>query len=346
MGGRKGAKDVGLRGTGFMSDERADSTLLFRHTAEDRWPEERTPPHVAHNLERITEVLVSVANGRFDVRAPRSYSGDPWDVLAFLANETSEEVKRLLDQVHQERSELQEAQERLYHSEKLAALGELAGGVAHELNQPLTVMQTLAELLLEKPNKTVEERRREIELILAATKRMGRIVSAVRTFGRQAPFNFGVLDLKDPIAEALSLLQESLHAASIHVELIFPEVIPKIRGDGEALQQVFINLLSNAKDILEDTPLEAQRRVVISLEEAEGRLLFRVCDNGPGVPESAVDKIFDPFFSTKSVGRGTGLGLSISHRIVAEHGGTLLYTQGPLGGACFLIEFPSLTETD
>lgn len=329
-----------------MSDERPSTSFLARHSSEERWPEERTHPYVAHNLERITEVLVSVANGRFDVRAPRTHSGDPWDVLAFLANETSEEVKRLLEQVHQERRELEEAQERLHQSEKLAALGELAGGVAHELNQPLTVMQTLAELLLEKPDKTIEERRREIELILAATKRMGRIVSAIRTFGRQAPFNFEPLDLREPISEALSLLKDPLRNATIHVSVAAPDSVPKIRGDGEALQQVFINLLSNAKDILEELPLEEQRRVVISLEESDGRLAVRVFDNGPGVPPNAVEKIFDPFFSTKSVGRGTGLGLSISHRIIAEHGGSLRYTVGPLGGACFLIEFPRFAETD
>lgn len=329
-----------------MSDERPPTSLLFRHSAEERWPEERTDPHIAHNLERITEVLVSVANGRFDVRAPRTHSGDPWDVLAFLANETSEEVKRLLEQVHQERKDLVVAQEKLHQAEKLAALGELAGGVAHELNQPLTVMQTLAELLLEKPSKTVEERRREIELILAATKRMGRIVSAIRTFGRQAPFNFELLDLRGPISEALSLLQDPLKNASISVDVAMPEIVPQIRGDGEALQQVFINLLSNAKDILEELPVEEQRRVVISLEDGDGHLMVRVFDNGPGVPLGAVEKIFDPFFSTKSVGRGTGLGLSISHRIVAEHGGTLRYTEGPLGGACFLIEFPLVLELD
>ena len=329
-----------------MSDERLSSFLLDSHSSEEGWPEERTHPYVAHNLERITEVLVSVANGRFDVRAPRTHSGDPWDVLAFLANETSEEVKCLLEQVHQERRDLEEAQEKLHESEKLAALGELAGGVAHELNQPLTVMQTLAELLLEKPGKTIEERRREIELILAATKRMGRIVSAIRTFGRQAPFNFEHLDLRVPISEALSLLQDPLRSAAIEVKFTAPDTVPKIRGDSEALQQVFINLLSNAKDILEELPLEELRRVVISLEERGGNVTVRVFDNGPGVPQSAVERIFDPFFSTKSVGRGTGLGLSISHRIVAEHGGSLRYTVGPLGGACLLIEFPQFAETD
>ncbi len=298
-----------------------------------------TSPSAAQ-LETITEVLVSIASGRFDVRAPRSNSGDPWDVLAFLANETAEEVKRLVEQLHAERRELQEAQARLHQAEKLAALGELAGGVAHELNQPLTVMQAVSELLLEKPEKTIAERRRELELMSAASRRMGRIVSAIRTFGRQAPLELTRVDLVEPVREALLLFESQLEAAGIRVELRLPTDTPFVFGDGDALQQVFINLLSNARDILEEIS-EQDRLIVIDIEAAATHHLVRVYDNGPGVPKDAVAKLFDPFFSTKSVGRGTGLGLSISARLVSEHSGDIAYERGPLGGACFVIRLPS-----
>lgn len=294
------------------------------------------------HLERITEVLVSIASGKFDVRAPRTFAGDPWDVLAYLANETAEEVKRLVEQLHAERRELEEAQERLHQAQKLAALGELAGGVAHELNQPLTVLQSVAELLLEKPDKTVGERQRELELMSAASRRMGRIVSAIRTFGRKAPLEFGVVRLDEPIREALSLLEGPLALANIRVDLEILGEVPEILADSDALQQVFINLLSNSRDILEETEAP-DRRIVISIEAGQEGSTVRVNDNGPGVPEEAVPKLFDPFFSTKSIGRGTGLGLSISDRIVREHSGELRYERGPLGGACFVVRFPSLS---
>lgn len=301
-------------------------------------PSTEAPPSAAQ-LEIITEVLVSIASGRFDVRAPRSNSGDPWDVLAYLANETAEEVKRLVAQLHAERCELEEAQERLHRTEKLAALGELAGGVAHELNQPLTVMQSVAELLLEKPEKTIADCRRELELMSAASRRMGRIVSAIRTFGRQAPLDFSRLDLLEPIRKALLLFENQLEAAHIGVKLRVPEVTPYVWGDCDALQQVFINLLSNARDILEEHSGE-DRLIVLSVESSEAHHLVRVYDNGPGVPEEAVSRLFDPFFSTKSVGRGTGLGLSISAKLVSEHAGEIFYETGPLGGACFVMQFP------
>jgi histidine kinase len=297
-------------------------------------------PDVALSLEGITEVLVAVARGDFGVRASRSHQGDAWDVLSFLVNETAEEVRRLVEEVHLERQELVEAQEKLHRTEKLAALGELAGGVAHELNQPLTVMQTLAELLLEKPEDTIGSRARELQLISAAAKRMGRIVAAIRTFGRRAPLNLGPLDLRVPIGDALTLLEEPLSAARIEVRMSVEDGAPWVAGDGEALQQVFINLLSNARDVLCELPDGAPRCISIATVVREGGVRVIFDDNGPGVPDSVVDRLFDPFFSTKSVGRGTGLGLSISHGIIAEHRGTLVYSANRAGGASFIVDLP------
>lgn len=292
-------------------------------------------------LDEIAEVLVATARGEFGARATRTHTGDSWDVLAFLVNQTTEEVERLVSEVKQDREELSRTRLKLIQAEKLAALGELAGGVAHELNQPLTVMQTLAEHLLERPEMSIESRRSELQLIFAAARRMGRIVSAIRTFGRQAPLRQRPIHARDPLRSALSLLSEPLSEARIEVTVHESGDLPTILGDSEALEQVFINLLSNARDVLEELPQGKRRAVCITLCPAEESLRVHFDDSGPGIPEQVQSRIFDPFFTTKTVGKGTGLGLSISHGIVREHGGELSYKDLPGGGARFTLEIPA-----
>jgi signal transduction histidine kinase len=172
---------------------------------------------------------------------------------------------------------------------------------------------------------------------------MGRIVSAIRTFGRQVPLDFAVLPVDAPIREALTLLEGQLAAAAIRLSLEVPVEVPTVFGDSDALQQVFINLLSNARDILVEMDA-SDRLIVISVESSALGPRVRVYDNGPGAPQEAIPRLFDPFFSTKSIGRGTGLGLSISDRIVREHFGEITYEKGPLGGACFVLQFPPHAE--
>lgn len=299
------------------------------------------------SIESISEVLVGIARGDFGVQSPRNYRGDALDVLSYLVNATAEEVGALVRALREERRELERAQETLVTQGKLAALGELAGGVAHELNQPLTVMLALCELLLERPERTIESRRDEIELIAAAAARMGRIVSAVRTFGRRTGLNLAPLEPRAPVDSALLLLAEQLRVASIRVELDVRDLSP-ITGDVDALQQVFINLLINARDALLEVQPTLGRRVNITIgpgptdERGEPSVLYVVSDTGPGIPREVVPRIFDPFFSTKPVGHGTGLGLSITHGIVLDHGGTIRYVPGvaELPG-CFEIVLPA-----
>lgn len=286
---------------------------------------EQTP-----SIETISEVLVGIARGDFAVQSPRSFRGDALDVLSYLVNATAEEVGVLVRTLREERRELERAQETLVTQGKLAALGELAGGVAHELNQPLTVMLALCELLLERPQRTIESCRDEIELIAAAAGRMGRIVSAVRTFGRRTGLNLAPIEPGVPVDSALLLLAEQLRVASIRVELEVRDA-PLVSGDADALQQVFINLLINARDALLEIHPAMRRRVNIVIERGppgeggEPTVRYVVSDTGPGIPRDVVPRIFDPFFSTKPVGHGTGLGLSISHGIVVDHGGSIRY---------------------
>jgi len=298
----------------------------------------------SESLDDITQVLVRVAGGDFDARAPRDHSGSPWDVLAFLVNATAEEVAQMVTDLQSQRQELEAARAQLVQAEKLVALGELAGGVAHELNQPLTAILALTEILLERERARNLERQ-DVELIWSAARKMGRIVSAVRTFGRETPLSLEPMDVRLSVDDALLLMGEALRTASIEVDVsspdgTTPDDTTRVLADRESLEQVFINLLSNARDALESSVPIGARRLSIDIAAADGHVSVAVSDNGPGVTSEVVSRIFDPFFTTKPVGRGTGLGLSISHGIVEKHGGSLRYDRASIGGACFTVSLP------
>ena len=296
-------------------------------------------------LQSLTDVLLGVARGDFGVRAHRSYQGDAVDVLAFLVNSTAEEVGELVRQLNEERSALKETRDQLLLAAKLASLGELAAGVAHELNQPLTAIRMLVDLLVARPEASVADCLPDLETLAEAARRMARIVEGVRMFGRAAPIRIRPVPALAPVEGALELIQETLERHGIEVERQFAQPLPAVRADEDRLYQVFVNLLTNARDALAEAPAGA--RVVVGVEAVGDRVVYRVEDNGPGIDEAIAQRIFDPFFTTKAVGRGTGLGLSLSHGIVAEHGGELRYEPAPGGGARFVFELracPSAEE--
>lgn len=293
----------------------------------------------SESLDNITQVLVRVAGGDFEARALRDHSGGPWDVLAFLVNATCEEVAQMVSDLQSQRRELEATRAQLVQSEKLAALGLLAGGVAHELNQPLTAILGLTEFLLEGERPRSAELH-DVALIQTAARKMGRIVSAVRAFGRETPLSLEPLDIRLPIDDALVLLAEPLRSASVDVQLTDGRDVPQVLADRESLEQVFINLFANAKDALESTTPVGRRHLDIRISSSEVGVSVAVSDSGPGITADVARRMFDPFFSTKPVGRGTGLGLSISHGIVEKHGGSLQYDRAELGGARFTVSLP------
>ena len=295
---------------------------------------------VERAVEELTAVLLAVAQRDFGVRATRDYSGNPIDVLAFLANSTAEEVGLLVTQLEEERRSLQLARDHLVHAAKMTALGKLAAGVAHELNQPLTAIALLVDLLLAHPEKPIAECQEDLRLLARATRRMGRIVDNVRLFGRTGPLRWARFPADRPISEPLQLLTEQLSRAGIAIETDFPPAMPEVNADADRLQQVFVNLLTNARDALCDLEAGKPRCIKLQIQDTEHHVIYRIQDTGPGVAETNVQHIFDPFFTTKEVGQGTGLGLSLSHGIIADHGGSMHYKPAQHGGACFVIELP------
>ena len=236
--------------------------------------------------------------------------------------------------------ELQDKQDQLVQAGKLATLGELTTGVAHELNNPLNNIGLFVGNVIDQielgeldPKRVVADLEKAMEQVRKATE----IITHLRTFGRPASVTLEPLDINDVIARSLSLVQEQLRLRAISVTLDLAEAPLVVLGNPIQLEQVFINLLTNARDAL----AEAERREVqISSGVEDGNVSIRFVDSGPGIAPGIEQRIFDPFFTTKEVGAGTGLGLSITYSIVKEHQGEI-WVEGREGeGAVFHIQLP------
>jgi C4-dicarboxylate-specific signal transduction histidine kinase len=240
--------------------------------------------------------------------------------------------------------ELREKQEQLVQAGKLATLGELTTGVAHELNNPLNNIGLFVGNVIDRVeageedlDRIVEDLERVVEQVQKATE----IITHLRTFGRAAPVSLEPVAVQEVIDRALSLVQEQLRLRQISVRLDFLPESPVVLGNAIQLEQVFINLLTNARDALEASE---RKEVHIACSVAEDVVvIFR--DTGPGIPEGLEQRIFDPFFTTKEVGSGTGLGLSITYGIVQEHGGEIAVENRLGEGAAFTIALPRAYDT-
>ena len=307
-------------------------------TSRERSP--ARPGELESALAAATDVLIAIASGRFDVRAPRLGDGSAADTLAFLVNATAEEVEHLVSELEREHEQVERAHEQLLQSAKLTALGRLAGGIAHELNQPLTVIEMVTDMLREQGDAKIADRRADIDLIHDAARDMARIVGSVRMFARPSAFELVRTSPLVPLEGALLLLGEELKQLGIAIKRDIAGELPFVSADHERLKQAFVNLLTNARDALRDAPDTTRREISIALHGADGCAEYAIADNGSGVAPQHAARIFDPFFTTKPVGQGTGLGLSVALGIVRDHGGELRHEQVPGGGARFVVRIP------
>jgi len=251
-----------------------------------------------------------------------------------------DDLRKTTEEITRREQELRDKQEQLVQAGKLATLGELTTGVAHELNNPLNNIGLFLGNVIDLVELGREDKGHVLADLNAAAQQVHKaseIISHLRTFGRLAPVGYEDVAVNEVVLRALSLISEQLRLREISVELDLSPANPVVTGSPIQLEQVFMNILANARDALQDAPLKVLR---IRSGIKDDRLEMAISDSGPGIPPGLERRIFDPFFTTKDVGHGTGLGLSIAYGIIKDHQGTIEAISPPGGGATFVIQIP------
>jgi len=252
-----------------------------------------------------------------------------------------DEISGLIKAFNKMIQEIDTKQEQLLQAKKLASIGTFSSGIAHELNNPLNNISLTADTIKEEGRSLSEEERNEmIDDIIHETERASKIVRNLLDFCREQTIKDELIDLKELTDKTILLIQNQLSLNYVWVENYIPADLPKIKGDSHSLQQVFLNLLLNALQAMDNGGL-------IHLEgsvDSEGFVKIDVNDTGQGMPPEQLEHIFDPFFTTKPVGGGTGLGLSIVYGIIKKHGGTIDVRSKINVGTTFTISLP-IAET-
>jgi C4-dicarboxylate-specific signal transduction histidine kinase len=246
--------------------------------------------------------------------------------------------------------DLRDKQEQLVQAGKLATLGELTAGVAHELNNPLNNIGLFIGNVVDQirlggggSKLDLDLIAKELDRATAQVRKATEIISHLRTFGRVAPISREPVSINEVIMHALSLMREQLRLRDIDVTLDLCADSPVVAASPIQLEQVFINLLTNARDALTEVPASG-RRIDIRGAARPGWADVLVRDTGRGIPPGLEQRIFDPFFTTKGVGKGTGLGLAITYGILKDHGGSIALVKQAERGAAFLVQLPQLRE--
>jgi signal transduction histidine kinase len=283
---------------------------------------------------RLEHDTVAVRDFRLTVTLVASL---PLALLVFLRTHlTDSDRARLLAQSEYSVENLQRLQAQMVQSEKLASLGQLAAGAAHEINNPLTAILGYSDLLAE--DEVLPDRARATAgKIREQARRTKNLVQNLLSFARQVPAERTLLDINTVVSNAVQLRALDLHSGGSTIDLQLESVLPGVRGDNNQLMQVFFNIVSNAIDAMAEI---GGGKLTIRTQRDRGHVVVLFADTGPGIREP--HRVFDPFYTTKPVGKGTGLGLSICYGIVEEHGGKIICYNGQTGGAVFRVELPAV----
>jgi histidine kinase len=248
-----------------------------------------------------------------------------------------------------------ETEQQLIQAGKMATLGEMATGIAHELNQPLSVIKTSSSFFIKKIDKKERIEDEILENILLKidnnVDRASRIINHMRQFARKSEKDFEKVQINAVLQNAADIFSQQLKVRGIEIVWNIDESLPKIHADPSRLEQVVINLLLNARDAIEEEsgirdPKISEKRITLTTKKDKQNVICEVCDTGKGIAEIMRDKVFEPFFTTKEVGQGTGLGLSISYGIIKDHGGSIQVVPNKPKGACFIMKFPIPKKND
>jgi len=295
----------------------------------------------------LSEILRTLPEGVLEDEKLVSLSKEE---LETKVRERTRDLARSESRYREAYETLKDTQTQLIQSGKLASIGELSAGVAHELNQPLMVIRLNAQLvkrLVGEEKLSFEKIDEIIEPIERNTKRMMTIIDHLRTFSRQSKPGFSPVDIHKVLNECFLMIGEQLRVRNIQVTKDFAPDMPKALGDANQLEQVFLNLITNARDAILQSRAAGfpkdEGEIKISTRiprNHEGVVDVMIRDSGIGISAADLERIFDPFFTTKEIGKGTGLGLSISYGIVKEHGGTIDVAETGPGGTVFRVCLP------
>lgn len=294
---------------------------------------------------KLSDMLQNTVSGRkaheqIEIRA--QHIDGTWKTLRITARPLFDEQGHITGMVSSGRdvTESKQFEQQLAQSEKFAAMGQMMAGAAHELNNPLTAILGISDLLRERA--TDETTRRQVDTILQQARRAAGIVLNLLAFSRPSAHGNARIDLKAVVHEALQIEGALLAQKHIQVKFESPEGLPLVEGNRRLLAQVFSNLITNAEQSI--SAARGEGRLDISISSVDGRIRATFADDGAGIAPEIVDKIFDPFFTTKRPGGGSGLGLTIALAVIKEHGGNIEVQSTPGLGAAFHVFLPPCAQ--
>ncbi|MCA9918181.1 MAG: response regulator [Anaerolineales bacterium] len=272
-------------------------------------------------------------NWKGDDHLPRE-----WDVNAYpIPSKQASSARAVI--LWQDRTEERRLESSLLQAGKLAAIGQLAAGVAHEINNPLTAINANAEMLkMFIPPE--DENYEAVDLIARAGDRATKVVRGLLDFARQEHYNLTEGDINHSIRQTLDLVRYQLNTADAEVTQNLADDLPAMTGSWEHLKSVWLNLIVNARDAVHQQPRHRQIAITTRLDGEKDHVQIIVQDNGKGMSQAELAHIFEPFYTTKDPGKGTGLGLATSHRIIEQHGGEINVVSAPDEGTTFIIRLP------
>jgi signal transduction histidine kinase len=284
---------------------------------------------ISRPLQRITLAALQVRDGEYGKEVDLRKSNDEIGLLAESFNEMSRKMANDIEQ-------LRHLNEQLIRTEKLAAMGTLAAGVAHEVNNPLASISSLIQIIQSRQNID-SDTKDKLELVSVQIQRIAQVTGDMLNFARVRPAAKIYLDVRNVIETSLRLASFDKTFQKLRVKTEFNENLPKILGDFDQLEQVFLNLFLNARDAM----ATGEGELFIRTSFEKGIVNIEISDDGAGIDQNNFKRIFDPFFTTKQTGKGTGLGLAVCYGIISAHGGKINFFSKKFGGTTFLISLPS-----
>lgn len=322
--------------TGFSSDE-----LIGIKAPYPWWPEERYK-EIFKALKKAIRKGIQHDEQLFQKKNGEEFYVEITATPFIDIGESKYRLANWIDITARKKAEEREKeiQQELHLSSRLASIGQLAAGVAHEINNPLTAVLGFSQRLLRK--STDDKTRHDLEIVHSETLRAARIVQNLLTFARRNRPKKEYSSINDIIRKSLELRAYVLRTSNVEVVTDLDPTLPSTMVDFNQIQEVFLNIIINAEQAMTET--RGSGKLAIKTEEIKGRVRASFADDGPGIPLEYLDKLFDPFFTLRADKDGTGLGLSVCHGIVTEHNGRIYAKNRPAGGAIFHVELPIIAD--